>query len=54
MRAAATTPAELSGAHVARFPDGGSLPQPLDGVGFRITLFEACSAFTRVAARMVA
>ena len=36
------------------FPARGSLPRKNRRVGFRITRFEACSAFTRVAARMVA
>jgi hypothetical protein len=49
----AITPAELLGSH-------RSLPQQrrpspyFSRVGFRITLFEACSAFTRVTACMLA
>jgi len=31
-------------------PSGGSLPWDLGQVGLRIVLFEACSAFTHVAA----
>ena len=54
MRAAATTPAEPPGALVARFPVGGSLPRSLGGSASAFTVFGACSAFTRVAARMVA
>ena len=53
-RAAATTPAEPVGACVARFPTGGQ-PSPISRrVGFRIERFGACSAFTQVAAGMVA
>ena len=54
MHAAANTPAEPVGARVARFPTAGSLPRYPGRVGFRITRFEACSTFTRVAACMVA
>ena len=44
-RAAAITPAEPVGARVARFPT--AQPSPYSGrVGFRITRFEACAAFT--------
>ena len=54
MRAGATTPAEAQGACFALFPWSWQ-PSPIDGrVGFRIVLFEACSAFTRVAARILA
>ena len=54
MRAAATTPVEPDGARVARFPRGWQ-PSPIGRrVGFHIGCFEACSAFTCVAARMVA
>ena len=49
MHAAATTPAEPLGL-IARIPSGGSLPWDFGQVGLRIVLFEACSAFTRVAA----
>ena len=38
------------GAGIALFPIDGSLPRILERVGFRIALFEACSAFTRVTA----
>ena len=54
MRAAANTPAEPASALIARFPADGSLPRFYRRVGFRITRFEACAAFTLVAARMVA
>ena len=54
LRAAATTPAEPVGVCVAHFPTRWQ-PSPLYGrVGFRISCFEACSAFPRIAARMVA
>ena len=54
MRAAATTPARPAGARVARFPVGASLPRVTGGSALASYVFEACSAFTRVAARMVA
>ena len=54
MRAAATTPAEPASARVARFPASGSLPRDTVGSASAFARFEACSAFTRVAARMVA
>ena len=54
MHAAAITPTEPAGALVARFPADGSLPRIFRRVGFRMTRFEACSAFTRVAACMLA
>jgi len=54
MRAAATTPARPAGARVARFPAGVSLPRCIGGSALASYIFEACSAFTRVAARMVA
>ena len=54
MRATANAPAKPIGAHVARLPTDASLPRFTGGVGFRITRFEACSAFTHVAARMLA
>ena len=44
--ATAITPAEPAGACVARFPTAGSHRAFLRRVGFRITRFEACSAFT--------
>ena len=53
-RAAATTPAEPVGARVARFPTAGSLPRISGGSASASLSFEACSAFTRVAARVVA
>ena len=53
-RAAATTPAEPVGARVARFPTAGSLPRISGGSASASLRFEACSAFTRVAARVVA
>jgi len=52
--AVANTPAESLGALFARFPKNGSLPRIHGRVGFRITLFEACSAFTRVTACILA
>ena len=54
MRAAANTPAESVGACVARFPTGGSLPRYPGGSASASYPFEACTAFTDVAARMVA
>ena len=54
MRAAANTPAGPAGALVAHFPASASLPQRTGGSAPGIPGFEACSAFTRVAARMVA
>lgn len=54
MHAIATTPAETLGLRVARFTPG-QRPSPYSRrVGFRIKLFEACSAFTRVTACMLA
>ena len=54
MRAVANTPAETVGARVARLPDRWQ-PSPCGRrVGFRITGFEACSAFARATARVVA
>jgi hypothetical protein len=38
----------------AHLPIDGSLPRLLERVGFRITLFEACSAFTHVTAYIIA
>jgi len=46
MRAAANTPVEPLGACFAHFPSDNSLPRCDVGVGFHITLFGACSAFT--------
>ncbi len=54
MHAIANTPAESLGALFARFPKNDSLPRILGRVGFRITLFEACSAFTHVTACILA
>ena len=44
--AVATTPAEPLGAHVVRLPQRRRPSPYLRRVGFRIALFEACSAFT--------
>ncbi len=52
--AVANTPAESSGALFARFPKNGSLPRIHGRIGFRITLSEACSAFTLVTACLLA
>ena len=46
MRAAANTPVEPLGACFAHFPSDNSLPRCDVRVGFHITLFGACSAFT--------
>ena len=54
MHALAHTPAEPLGAHFARFPKNDNLPRITGRVGFRITLFEACSAFTHVTACILA
>jgi len=54
MHAIANTPAKLLGADIARFPSSTSLPQIRGWVGFRITLFEPCSAFTHVMACILA
>ncbi len=48
--ATAITPAEPVGACVARFPAAGSHRAFLRRVGFRITRFEACSAFAHAVA----
>lgn len=50
VHATANTPARLPGARFARFPGSVSLPRIDWQVGPCITLFEACSAFTHVAA----
>ena len=54
MRAAAITPAGSAGASIAHYPADASLPRPPGGSAPASDPFEACSAFTRVAARMVA
>ena len=54
MHAIAHTPAEPLSAHFARFPKNDSLPRITGRVGFRITLFEACSAFIHVTACILA
>ena len=51
VRVVTTTPAERSGAYLARLPDHGGLPQTLWQVGFRGDLFGACTVFTLVTAR---
>ena len=54
MHAVATTPAEsLAGSSLVITSSDGSLPS-VPKVGFRISIFEACSAFTRVTACMLA
>ena len=50
VHAAATTPAQRLGVFLLPHPAGTSLPRKGHRVGLRIVLFEACSAFTRVAA----
>jgi hypothetical protein len=53
LHAVATTPADLLGPSLV--PPQQQRPSPkFSGVGFRITLFEACSAFTRVTACLLA
>lgn len=54
MHAIANTPAEPLGALFARFPKNGSLLRIHGRIDFRITLFEACSAFTHVTACILA
>ena len=54
MHADATTPAKRTGASAACFPDRHRSSPNLRRVDSRIALFEACSAFTRVPACMVA
>ena len=53
MHADTTTPADPLSA-VAISPNGNGLPQKRDGSASAISLFEACSVFTRVSACMVA
>lgn len=54
LRASATTPAEPIG-RLSLVGSDGRRPSPnLSRVGFRITRFGACSAFTRVPARRLA
>jgi hypothetical protein len=50
VHAAATTPVQRLGAVFARAPNRVSLPRFHVRIGLHIVLFEACSAFTRVAA----
>jgi hypothetical protein len=52
--AIAITPAEVLAASIARFTSTGSLPRKTASVGFRITNFGACSAFTHVMACLFA
>jgi hypothetical protein len=54
MHALANTPAEPLCALFAHFPKDGNLPRIHGRVGFRVTLFEACSAFTHVTACILA
>src|SRR5258707_8599058 len=54
VRAAATTPVQRLGVVFAHLPSRNSLPRKRRRVGLHIVLFEACSAFTRVAARTLA
>ena len=54
MHAVATTPAEPLGASVVRLPQQRRPSPRSSRVGFRIALFEACSAFTHVTACMLA
>jgi len=54
IHAVATTPAEsLAGSSLVITSSDGSLPS-VPKVGFRISIFEACSAFTRITAYMLA
>ena len=50
LHAAATTPVQQLGVLVAHLASHVSLPRKGHRVGLHIVLFEACSAFTRVAA----
>ena len=54
MHAVVTTPAESTGALLARFPMDISFPRLLERVSFRITLFEACSTFIHITAYIFA
>jgi hypothetical protein len=54
IHAIAIIPAELLAARFARFANTISLPRLLDWVGFRICLFETCSAFIHITACMFA
>ncbi len=54
MHAVATTPAELLGASIARLPQRRRPSPRSSRIGFRIALFEVCSAFTHVTACMLA
>ncbi len=54
IHAVATTPAEsLAGSSLVITSSDGSLPS-VPKVGFRVSIFEACSAFTHVSAYMLA
>ena len=54
IHAVATTPAvSLAGSSLVITSSDGSLPS-VPKVGFRISIFEACSAFTRITAYMLA
>jgi len=50
VHAAATTPAQRLGSYSAQSPSRINLPRKGYRVGLRIDLFEACSAFTHIAA----
>ena len=50
VHAAATTPAQRLGSYLAQSPSRINLPRKGYRVGLRIDIFEACSAFTHVAA----
>ena len=54
MHAAATTPAEPAGARVRSLPSRWQPSPNRRRVGFRVSCFEACAAFTPVAACMLA
>src|SRR5208283_3906320 len=54
VRAAASTPVQRLSVVFAHSPSRVSLPRNCGRVGLHIVLFEACSAFTRVAARTLA
>jgi hypothetical protein len=52
MRAAVTTPVESPDAYLAHFPDDIGLPRYYGESASTLTIFGACSTFTRVTARM--